>query len=135
MILAMKGGNLAVRFFDQQVYPMLTNKNDIIKMLLSLIPLGGTDITNAVRAAVQDALDKPSLRDYKLVVITDGEDDNVDPTAFNKAKSVFRSVKVLLIGGENSVIEENVDTIKIQELTSESYPTRLRRFSLETIKW
>ncbi|WP_243670893.1 hypothetical protein [Vulcanisaeta sp. JCM 16161] len=58
----MKGGNLAVRFFDQQVYPMLTNKNDIIKMLLSLIPLGGTDITNAVRAAVQDAVDKPSLR-------------------------------------------------------------------------
>ncbi|WP_243675219.1 hypothetical protein [Vulcanisaeta distributa] len=58
----MKGGNLAVRFFDQQVYPMLTNKNDVIKMLLSLIPLGGTDITNAVRAAVQDALEKPSLR-------------------------------------------------------------------------
>lgn len=62
VILSMKGGNLAVRFFDQQVYPMLTNKNDVIKMLLSLIPLGGTDITNAVRAAVQDALEKPSLR-------------------------------------------------------------------------
>ncbi|WP_252900249.1 vWA domain-containing protein [Vulcanisaeta sp. JCM 14467] len=62
VILAMKGGNLAVRFFDQQVYPILTNKNDIVKMLLSLIPLGGTDITNAVRAAIQDALDKSSLR-------------------------------------------------------------------------
>ncbi|GAB6943855.1 vWA domain-containing protein [Vulcanisaeta sp. JCM 14467] len=127
VILAMKGGNLAVRFFDQQVYPILTNKNDIVKMLLSLIPLGGTDITNAVRAAIQDALDKSSLRDYKLVVITDGEDDNIDPTVFNKARSVFRSVKVLLIGGENSVIEENVDTIKIQELTSESLSHTIRR--------
>ncbi|GAB6947285.1 hypothetical protein JCM16161A_14150 [Vulcanisaeta sp. JCM 16161] len=127
VLLAMKGGNLAVRFFDQQVYPMLTNKNDIIKMLLSLIPLGGTDITNAVRAAVQDAVDKPSLRDYKLVVITDGEDDNIDPTVFNKAKSIFRSVKVLLIGGENSIIEENVDTIKIQELTSESLSHTIKR--------
>ncbi|ADN50412.1 vWA domain-containing protein [Vulcanisaeta distributa] len=127
VILAMKGGNLAVRFFDQQVYPMLTNKNDIIKMLLSLIPLGGTDITNAVRAAVQDAVDKPSLRDYKLVVITDGEDDNVDPTVFNKAKSIFRSVKVLLIGGENSVIEENAETIKIQELTSESLSHTIKK--------
>ncbi len=127
VILAMKGGNLAVRFFDQQVYPMLTNKNDIIKMLLSLIPLGGTDITNAVRAAVQDAVDKPSLRDYKLVVITDGEDDNVDPTVFNKAKSIFRSVKVLLIGGENSVIEENAETIKIQELTSESLSYTIKK--------
>ena len=127
VILAMKGGSLAVRFFDQQVYPILTNKNDIVKMLLSLIPLGGTDITNAVRAAIQDALDKPSLRDYKLVVITDGEDDNIDPTVFNKAKSVFRSVKVLLIGGENSVIEENADTIKIQELTSESLSHTIRR--------
>ncbi|MFP3305236.1 MAG: VWA containing CoxE family protein, partial [Vulcanisaeta sp.] len=93
VILAMKGGNLAVRFFDQQVYPILTNKKDIVRMLLSLIPLGGTDITNAVRAAIQDAADKASLRNYKLVIITDGEDDNVDPSVFNKAKTVFRSVK------------------------------------------
>ncbi len=127
VILAMKGGNLAVRFFDQQVYPMLTNKNDIIKVLLSLIPLGGTDITNSVRAAIQDAQDKQSLRDYKLVIITDGEDDNVDPTVLNRAKSIFRSVKALLIGGENSIIEENVDTIKIQELTSESLSRTIRK--------
>jgi uncharacterized protein with von Willebrand factor type A (vWA) domain len=120
VILAMKGGNLAVRFFDQQVYPILTNKKDIVRMLLSLIPLGGTDITNAVRAAIQDAADKASLRNYKLVIITDGEDDNVDPSVFNKAKTVFRSVKVILVGGENSVIENSTDTIKIQELSSES---------------
>jgi len=120
VILAMKGGNLAVRFFDQQVYPILTNKKDIVRMLLSLIPLGGTDITNAVRAAIQDAADKASLRNYKLVIITDGEDDNVDPSVFNKAKTVFRSVKAILVGGENSVIESSTDTIKIQELSSES---------------
>jgi len=120
VILAMKGGNLAVRFFDQQVYPILTNKKDIVRMLLSLIPLGGTDITNAVRAAIQDAADKASLRNYKLVIITDGEDDNVDPSVFNKAKTVFRSVKAILVGGENSVIENSTDTIKIQELSSES---------------
>jgi len=119
VILAMKGGNLAVRFFDQQVYPILTNKKDIVRMLLSLIPLGGTDITNAVRAAIQDAADKASLRNYKLVIITDGEDDNVDPSVFNKAKTVFRSVKAILVGGENSVIENSTDTIKIQELSSE----------------
>ncbi|MCG2864420.1 MAG: VWA containing CoxE family protein, partial [Vulcanisaeta sp.] len=117
VILAMKGGNLAVRFFDQQVYPILTNKKDIVRMLLSLIPLGGTDITNAVRAAIQDAADKASLRNYKLVIITDGEDDNVDPSVFNKAKTVFRSVKAILVGGENSVIENSTDTIKIQELS------------------
>lgn len=62
-----------------------------------------------------------------MVVITDGEDDNIDPTVFNKAKSIFRSVKVLLIGGENSIIEENVDTIKIQELTSESLSHTIKR--------
>jgi len=127
VILAMKGGSLAVRFFDQQAYPILTNKKDVIRMLLSLIPLGGTDISNAVRVSVQDALDKPSLREYKLVVITDGEDDNVDPTVFNRAKSVFKSVKALLIGGENSIIEENVDTIKIQELTSESLSHTIKK--------
>ena len=127
VILAMKGGSLAVRFFDQQAYPILTNKKDIIRMLLSLIPLGGTDISNAVRVSVQDALDKPSLREYKLVVITDGEDDNVDPTIFNRAKSMFKSVKALLIGGENNIIEENVETIKIQELTSESLSHTIKR--------
>ncbi|ADY02061.1 VWA containing CoxE family protein [Vulcanisaeta moutnovskia 768-28] len=127
VILAMKGGSLAVRFFDQQAYPILTNKKDVIRMLLSLIPLGGTDISNAVRVSVQDALDKSSLREYKLVVITDGEDDNVDPTVFNRAKSVFKSVKALLIGGENSIIEENVDTIKIQELTSESLSHTIKK--------
>jgi len=127
VILAMKGGSLVVRFFDQQVYPMLVNKKDIIRMLLSLIPLGGTDITNAVRSAIQDATEKPSLKDYKLVIITDGEDDNIDPSVFNKAKTLFRSVKVLLVGGENSVIEDNVDTIKIQELTSDSLSHVIRK--------
>ncbi|WP_243679607.1 hypothetical protein [Vulcanisaeta souniana] len=123
----MKGGSLAVRFFDQQAYPILTNKKDIVRMLLSLIPLGGTDITNAVGVAIQDAVNKPSLREYKLVVITDGEDDNIDPSVFNKAKAVFKSVKALLVGGENGIIEDNIDTIRIQELTSESLSHAIKR--------
>ncbi len=127
VILAMKGGNLAVRFFDQQTYPILTNKKDIVRMLLSLIPLGGTDITNAVGVAIQDAVNKPSLREYKLVVITDGEDDNIDPSVFDKAKTIFKSVKALLVGGENGIIESNIDAIKIQELTSESLFRAIKR--------
>ncbi|WP_243675220.1 hypothetical protein [Vulcanisaeta distributa] len=51
----------------------------------------------------------------------------MDPTVFNKAKSVFRSVKALLVGGENGIIEENVDTIKIQELTSESLSRTIKK--------
>ncbi|MCG2880240.1 MAG: VWA containing CoxE family protein [Vulcanisaeta sp.] len=127
VILAMRGGDLVVRFFDQQVYPALTNKKDIIKTLLALIPLGGTDITNAVKAAIQDASDKAYLRDYKLVIITDGEDDNLDPSVLTKAKAMFRSVKALLVGGENSVIENTIDTIKINELTSESLAQIIRK--------
>jgi uncharacterized protein with von Willebrand factor type A (vWA) domain len=127
IILTMKGGDLTIRFFDQQVYPILTNKRDIIRTLLSLIPLGGTDITNAVRTAIQDAIEKPSLRDQKLILITDGEDDNIDPATLRKAKTIFKSVKAILIGGSNAIIEENIDTIKIQELSSESMTHVFRR--------
>ncbi|WP_069806549.1 vWA domain-containing protein [Vulcanisaeta thermophila] len=127
IILAMKGGELVVRFFDQQVYPALTDKKGIIKVLLSLIPLGGTDITNAVRAAIQDATEKRSLKDYKLVIITDGEDDNVDPEVLSKARSVFRSVKAILVGGDNPVIRDQLETISISELTSESLANTIRR--------
>lgn len=127
VILAMKGGELIVRFFDQQVYPALNDKKNIMKVLLSLIPLGGTDITNAVKIAIQDATEKRTLRDYKLVIITDGEDDNIDPEVLSKARSVFKSVKAILIGGDNSIIRDQIDTININELTSESLANTIKK--------
>jgi uncharacterized protein with von Willebrand factor type A (vWA) domain len=127
VILAMKGGDIVVRFFDQQTYPALTDKRNIVRTLLSLIPLGGTDITNSVRTAVEDAVNKPSLRNYKLVLITDGEDDNVDPSVISKALSIYRSFKAILIGGENSVIEDRVESVRIRDLSSSSLSQVLRR--------
>ncbi len=40
-VLVMKGSDVQVRFFDQQVYPAINDKKEIIRTLLSLIPLGG----------------------------------------------------------------------------------------------
>ncbi len=127
VVLTMKGGDVIVRFFDQQVYPALTNKRGIIRALLSLIPLGGTDITNAVETAIKDAEANPSLRQSKLVLITDGEDDAINPKVLEKAKLTFKSFKALLIGGENRVIERHIDSIKIDDLNGKSLAEALKR--------
>ncbi|AEA11875.1 hypothetical protein TUZN_0379 [Thermoproteus uzoniensis 768-20] len=108
-----------LRFFDQMVYPQLTNIKDVIKALLRVLPLGGTDITSAVHTAVMDSKNA-GLRSYKLVIITDGEDDFVNPEVLRQAKTAFRDVKALLIGGSNSVIESEIPTIRIDSTDIES---------------
>ncbi len=119
-VLVMKGSNVQVRFFDQQVYPAISDKKEIIKTLLSLIPLGGTNITAAVNMAMEDARRNPQLRDYKLVLITDGEDDELSMEPINNVRSMFSNFKVVLIGNEQSMLESNKNTIKISSLTSKS---------------
>jgi uncharacterized protein with von Willebrand factor type A (vWA) domain len=110
---------VVLRFFDQMVYPQLTNVKDVIKALLRVLPLGGTDITSAVHAAVMDSRNA-GLKSYKLVMITDGEDDFVNPEVLRQAKMAFRDVKALLIGGSNSVIEAEIPTIRIDSTDIES---------------
>lgn len=108
-----------LRFFDQMVYPQLTNIKDVVKALLRVLPLGGTDITSAVHAAVADSRNM-GLRSYKLVLITDGEDDFVSPEVLRQAKSAFREVRAILIGGANSVIESELPTIRIDATNVET---------------
>jgi uncharacterized protein with von Willebrand factor type A (vWA) domain len=107
------------------VYPPITNVKDIIKSLLRVLPLGGTDITAAVHTAVRDAKQQ-GLHNYKLVIITDGEDDMVHPEVLKAAKATFRDVKAVLIGGYNETIETHLNTIKINTVNPESLKRALK---------
>jgi uncharacterized protein with von Willebrand factor type A (vWA) domain len=117
--LMKRSRRVVLRFFDQMVYPPITNIKDIIKALLRVLPLGGTDITSAIYTAVRDAKQQ-SLHRYKLVIITDGEDDLVHPEVLKQAKTAFREVKAILIGGTNETIESNIPTIKINSINAET---------------
>jgi uncharacterized protein with von Willebrand factor type A (vWA) domain len=114
-----------LRFFDQMVYPPITNIKDIVKALLRVLPLGGTDISAAVHTAVRDAKQQ-GLHSYKLVVVTDGEDDMVHPEVLKVAKTAFREVKAILIGGTNETIESYLPTIKVNTANLESLKTALK---------
>ncbi|AET33036.1 vWA domain-containing protein [Pyrobaculum ferrireducens] len=123
--LMKRSKKVVLRFFDQMVYPPITNIKDIIKSLLRVLPLGGTDITAAVHTAVRDAKQQ-GLHNYKLVIITDGEDDMVHPEVLKTAKATFRDVKAVLIGGYNETIETHLNTIKINTANPESLKTALK---------
>lgn len=114
-----------LRFFDQMVYPPIYSTKEIIKSLLRVLPLGGTDITAAVHTAIRDAKQQ-GLHSYKLVIVTDGEDDMVHPEVLKAAKAAFREVKAVLIGGNNEVIEKNLPTIKISTINIESLRKTLK---------
>jgi uncharacterized protein with von Willebrand factor type A (vWA) domain len=125
-VALMKRSRKAIlRFFDQMVYPPITNIKDIVKSLLRVLPLGGTDITAAVHAAVRDAK-QMGLHNYKLIIVTDGEDDMVHPEVLKTAKTVFREVKAILIGGSNETIESYLPTIKVNTANLESLKNALK---------
>ena len=127
LALINKGKKVVVRFFDQVVHKPLTSIPEIIRALLMILPLGGTDISSAVRTAAEDAKRNPVYRGYKLVVITDGEDDSIMVDAFEEAKRYFRDVKVVFIGGRNRVIEGVVKTVRIDSTDAESLSRVLRQ--------
>jgi uncharacterized protein with von Willebrand factor type A (vWA) domain len=125
-VALMKRSRKAIlRFFDQMVYPPITNIKDIVKSLLRVLPLGGTDITAAVHTAIRDAK-QMGLHNYKLVIVTDGEDDMVHPEVLKTAKTVFREVKAILIGGSNETIESYLPTIKVNTANLESLRNALK---------
>ncbi|NPA23958.1 MAG: VWA containing CoxE family protein, partial [Crenarchaeota archaeon] len=105
LALLLKGGKVIVRFFDKRAHEPIQDKLSLIKVLLRLTPLGGTSITNALYTAVEDAYRNPAIRDYKLMLITDGEDSNIDINVLMAAGKLFKEFTVILIGGDNVILE------------------------------
>jgi len=128
LAILLKGGQVIVRFFDKKAHEPLSDKALIVKTLLQLTPLGGTSITNALRAAIDDALRRPELRNYKLILITDGEDNNIDINVLLTAEKMFRELIVILVGGENYLIEKYCrKVIKLKSIGYDSLKRALKQ--------
>ncbi len=86
-----------LRFFDVDIYSEVTGVGDLVDVLSRVAASGGTDLTRAIEAAVEDA-ERKRLRGYVLHIVTDGEDDYFDSSVLQKARRVFASVLMVLIG-------------------------------------
>ncbi|MEM4081942.1 MAG: hypothetical protein QXK71_06985, partial [Pyrobaculum sp.] len=75
----------------------VTGVGDLVDVLSRVAASGGTDLTRAIEAAVEDA-ERKRLRGYVLHIVTDGEDDYFDSSVLQKARRVFASVLMVLIG-------------------------------------
>ncbi|MFN7105752.1 MAG: VWA domain-containing protein, partial [Pyrobaculum sp.] len=101
--------DVVLRFFDVEIHEETTDLESLVEVLTRVVAGGGTDITRAILAAVEDGEKKK--RRYVLHVVTDGEDDHFDPTAVREARRVFRDVVFVLIGGRKL---EGVKTVLLK---------------------
>ncbi len=128
LTLLLKGSKVIVRFFDKKAHEPLQDKLSLVKILLRLTPLGGTSITNALKTAIEDCYRNPNLREYKLILITDGEDSNVDIQVLEKAQKMFKEFIIILVGGENVILEKYCsNVIKLKSIGLQTLKTVLKR--------
>lgn len=90
-----KSRSSLLRLFDVEVHK--PEAGDVMELLLRVAPSGGTSISKAVSAAAEEAAHLGRRR-YRLIVITDGEDDSLDATVFEKAREAFTDVEMYLVG-------------------------------------
>ncbi|MGC9071790.1 MAG: vWA domain-containing protein [Acidilobus sp.] len=112
-----EGRTFVVRFFDSIPYsPMMvrggSKPNDVLRVLSYLARVragGGTDITRAVSAAVED-IDKLKLggreRLSDIILITDGE-DRLSPEVLQRMlKSINARLHSVMIQGHNAFLQQ-----------------------------
>lgn len=101
---------VVLRFFDAEVYDPVEDVAKMAEILLRVSAGGGTDISKAVEVAIDD-VERRRLKNYMLVVVTDGEDDRINPLVLNRAKKVFKDVVFVLVGRQRP--PPNVKSIRL----------------------
>lgn len=108
-----------IRFFDSVPYPLYkisprAKGREVVKLMDYMVrvkPQGGTDISRAIRLAVQDIVEtkQKRLKPGDIVLITDGE-DRINPVDIRKtlAKANLNLVAVM-IGGDNESLRQASD--------------------------
>jgi uncharacterized protein with von Willebrand factor type A (vWA) domain len=88
--------NSLLRLFDVEVHRPEA-EGGVVDLLLRVVPSGGTSIGRAVSSAVEEAR-RLGPRRYVLALVTDGEDDSLDGSVFERAREAFADVRVYLVG-------------------------------------
>jgi len=105
-----------LRFFDKKTHQLLSDPHDVVDAILKVQSNGGTDITNALKTAIRDLIER-GLSDLTntVVIITDGEDVVEDLSRdLKKANANLISV---MIQGENQTLKDISDSYMKAELS------------------
>jgi uncharacterized protein with von Willebrand factor type A (vWA) domain len=117
-----------IRFFDSVPYPLYkisprAKGREVIKLIDYMVrvkPQGGTDISRAIRIAVQDVVEtkQKKLRPGDVVLITDGE-DRINPVDIRKtlAKANLNLVTVMISGDNESLRQASDYYMKAYKLS------------------
>jgi uncharacterized protein with von Willebrand factor type A (vWA) domain len=109
------------RFFDFRVYDLADDSNveKLLTMILTVKSDGGTNIDEALRAALED-LEK--FKDYTntIIIITDGEDKvEIKPEDLKKLNA---SLVAIMIEGRNDILKKLAEESDGQYLSAEPTP-------------
>jgi uncharacterized protein with von Willebrand factor type A (vWA) domain len=95
-----------MRFFDYNVYDLLTDNNfqQLLTAILTVQSDGGTSIDSALKTALRDLTEKKLVEQTNtIIVITDGEDEvTVEPEEFKKVNATLVAV---MIQGHNETLK------------------------------
>lgn len=97
-----------LRFFDTRVYPNkpLEKPEEVVEHILKVISDGGTNITHAIRTAIED-IAKQGLSKFTntIILITDGEDEVDEELAEELRRNNIELISVM-IHGENETLKK-----------------------------
>jgi len=94
-----------VRFFDTNVYSLLSSENieSLLRYILELRSDGGTSIDNALETALDDIAELKDMTNT-IIIITDGEDNvTIDVDKFKKVNATLVAV---MIAGVNETLRK-----------------------------
>ncbi|MCI4396104.1 MAG: hypothetical protein JHC28_00900 [Thermoprotei archaeon] len=115
----LNGMELLMRMFDSEPHPYdkpLRSFSDMVELVLTVSPNGGTDIKNALNVAIEDLRKIRGKRNSFVFLITDGEDRfTFQKNAGWKGISLFS----IMVEGDNEVLKAISDLYLKTGLTLE----------------
>jgi hypothetical protein len=104
------GAKAVVKLFDEKVHDPIVGLEEMIDVLLRIRWGEGTNINEVL----YDALSYRGT-DKRIVVITDGIDDEVSETYVKKAKSYNLDIIFVFIKTDNQLLRQNFPCVHLQE--------------------
>ncbi len=99
-----KGRKFFLRFFDADVYDLITDPLVSFKAIVSIPSDGGTNIDYAIRSAIKDMRERRVRGTSTIIIITDGRDEV--RMKVEELKSVGATLTAVMIRGHNGSLEK-----------------------------
>lgn len=101
-----KGRKYYLRFFDYNVYELISDPKEAVRKILTIASDGGTNITGALETAIEDIKrNKLGEKTNTIILITDGE-DMVDIGLEEELRRNNIQLIAIMIQGHNETLKE-----------------------------